>query len=120
MKNSIFIWLILCFAFVSCFNTNKNKRIGDLIIKKIDMFFDDNGYLPGSVYFNGSVADFLNYNFNSEDTTEIGVSVLEIDGEVFWYEILDNESYMVGFGTALGEGVYYYSDTKEWKDSRLL
>ena len=31
------------------------------------MFFDDNGYLPGSVYFNGSVADFLNYNFNSED-----------------------------------------------------
>ena len=34
MKNSIFIWLILCFAFVSCFNTNKNKRIGDLIIKK--------------------------------------------------------------------------------------
>lgn len=84
------------------------------------MFFDDNGYLPGSVYFNGSVADFLNYNFNSEDTTEIGVSVLEIDGEVFWYEILDNESYMVGFGTALGEGVYYYSDTKEWKDSRLF
>ena len=89
-----------------------------MIIKKIDMFFDNNGYLPGPVYFNGSVDEFLNYQFNSEDTTRIGVSVLDIGGDVFWYERIDNESYMVGFGTTLGEGVYYYSDTKEWKDSR--
>ena len=38
------------------------------------------------------------------------------DGVLFCYEKVDSLNYMVWFGTVLGEGIYYYSDTKQWED----
>ena len=39
-----------------------------------------------------------------------------IDDVLFCYEKVDSVHYMVWFGTTLGEGVYFYSDTKKWED----
>ena len=40
----------------------------------------------------------------------------EKDGALFCYEKVDSLNYIVWFGTTLGEGIYYYSDTKQWED----
>lgn len=40
----------------------------------------------------------------------------EYVGDVlFCYEKESDTSYIVWFGTTLGEGMYYYSDTKQWE-----
>lgn len=46
---------------------------------------------------------------------EIGLNEV-INGVLFCYERVDSVNYIVWFGTSLGEGVYYYSDSEQWED----
>ncbi len=104
------LFLVLCFP--SCLSyIEKNKKTGNLIIERIDQYKKDNGHLPDQINYVDSEYGFL--DFQNDSTV---VSVLEIDEEVFCYQKTDSVNYMLWFGTTLGEGIYYYSDTKTWKD----
>ena len=104
------LFLVLCLLSCSSY-IEKNKRTGNLIIERIDQYKKDNGHLPDQINYVDSEYEFL--DFQNDSTV---VSVLEIDGEVFCYERIDSINYMFWFGTTLGEGIYYYSDTKTWED----
>jgi hypothetical protein len=80
----------------SCSHTKQNIATGDTIIKKIELYKSENGVLPNSL----------------QDIKQNEI----INNVLFCYEKIDSVSYMVWFGTTLGEGVYYYSDTQQWED----
>lgn len=104
--------LFLLFCLPSCLSyIEKNKKTGNLIIKRIEQYRKDNGRLPDQINREGSEYVFL--DFQNDSTI---VSVLEIDGEVFCYQKIDSINYTIWFGTSLGEGIYYYSDSKQWED----
>ena len=104
------LFLVLCLLSCSSY-IEKNKKTGNLIIERIEQYKKDNGHLPDQINYVDSEYDFL--DFQNDSTV---VSVLEIDREVFCYQKTDSVNYMLWFGTTLGEGIYYYSDTKTWKD----
>jgi hypothetical protein len=115
-------FLILFIIITSCSSNyiERNKEIGNLIIEKVENFKKVSGYPPNRLYI-GLESDFLDIQIDSSSVSEYeiaeaGTSVLEINGEVFCYQRLDSINYMVWFGTTLGEGIYYYSDTKKWED----
>ena len=109
---SLLTLLFLVFCLSSCLSyIEKNKKTGNLIIERIEQYKKDNGHLPDQINYVDSEYDFL--DFQNDSTV---VSVLEIDREVFCYQKTDSVNYMLWFGTTLGEGIYYYSDTKTWKD----
>ena len=120
-RYSLLVYLILSVIITSCSSyIEKNKEVGNAIIEKIEMFKKVSGYPPNRLYI-GLESDFLDFQIDSSSVSEYeiaeaGTSVLEINGEVFCYERLDSINYMVWFGTTLGEGIYYYSDTKKWED----
>lgn len=104
--------LFLLFCLPSCLSyIEKNKKTGNLIIERIEKYKKDSGHLPDQINYIGSKYEFL--DFQNDSTV---VSVLEIDEEVFCYQKTDSVNYMLWFSTTLGEGIYYYSDTKTWKD----
>ena len=104
--------LFLLFCLPSCLSyIEKNKKTGNLIIERIEKYKKDSGHLPDQINYIGSKYEFL--DFQNDSTV---VSVLEIDGEVFCYQRLDSINYTIWFGTSLGEGIYYYSDSKQWED----
>ncbi|MBR1396369.1 MAG: hypothetical protein IJ563_02400 [Selenomonadaceae bacterium] len=110
----------LCFASCSSY-IEKNKKIGNTIIEEVERFKKDNGHPPNWLYYVGSDSVFLDFQndiavIGETDLLEVGLSVLEIDGEVFCYQRIDSTDYMIWFGTSLGEGIYYYSDTKKWEE----
>ena len=114
-------FLILFIIITSCSSNyiERNKEIGNLIIEKVENFKKVSGYPPNRLYI-GLESDFLDIQIDSSSVSEYeiaeaGTSVLEINGEVFCYQRLDSINYMVWFGTTLGEGIYYYSDTKNGK-----
>ena len=104
------LFLVLCLLSCSSY-IEKNKKTGNLIIERIENYKKDSGHLPDQINYIGSKYEFL--DFQNDSTV---VSVLEIDEEVFCYQKTDSVNYMLWFGTTLGEGIYYYSDTKTWKD----
>lgn len=74
--------LFLLFCLPSCLSyIEKNKKTGNLIIKRIEQYRKDNGRLPDQINREGSEYVFL--DFQNDSTI---VSVLEIDGEVFCYQ----------------------------------
>lgn len=82
----------------SCMNCyiSKNKKIGNDIIERIEVFREQNDSLPNSL-------------------EEMGQNSI-INDVYFCYWEIDSCNYMLWFGTYLGEGIYYYSDSKQWKD----
>lgn len=90
---------IICFfigLFVSCNFVEQNISTGNTLVKKIEEYKNENDTLPISLV--------------ELDQDEI------IDGVLFCYEKIDSINYIVWFSTALGEGIYYYSDTRKWED----
>lgn len=120
-KYNLLGFLILFMIITSCSSyIERNKKIGNLIIEKIEKFKKVSGHPPNRLYI-GLESDFLDLQIDSSSVSEYeiaeaGTSVLEINGEMFCYRRLDSINYMVWFGTTLGEGIYYYSDTKKWED----
>jgi hypothetical protein len=95
-KISLIVLSLLLVAFSSCSYTEKNKKAGNTIIKKIELYKNTNGYLPNSL--------------QEIEQNEV------INNVLFCYERIDSVNYMVWFGTTLGEGIYYYSDTQQWEN----
>jgi len=124
-KYAITVLVFISCLFASCGSYEKDIEIGNEIVEKIEQYIKDNGRYPDEmIYFIGSESDFLSLPNDSlfistSETYNTGmVSILEIDGEVFCYTIdsvySDSVRYTVWFGTMLGDGMYYYSDTKTW------
>ena len=120
-KYNLLGFLILSIIFTSCSSyIEENKKVGNLIIEKIEQFKKVSGHPPNRLCV-GLESDSIGFQIDSSyigeiDIAEVGTSVLKINGEVFCYRRLDSINYMVWFGTTLGEGIYYYSDTKKWED----
>lgn len=82
--------------FISCSDTERNKKNGNEIIWRIEEHRKAYDTLPYSLQEIGQKERF--------------------NGVLFCYEKVDSIHYMVWFGTTLGEGIYYYSDTKRWEE----
>lgn len=94
-KYSILLGFLIL-LFVSCNYVERNISVGNSIVEKIEEYRNENDTLPISL-------------------VEIGQDEI-IDGVMFCYEKADSNNYILWFGTTLGEGMYYYSDTREWND----
>lgn len=88
--------LLFCFLLNDCSYSERNKRVGNTIVSMIEEYYCVNDSLPNSL-------------------RDLGQEEV-IDGVLFCYEKNDSAHYMIWFGTYLGEGLYYYSDTKQWED----
>lgn len=95
-KKYSILFCFLIILFVSCNYVEYNINVGNTIVKKIDEYKNENDTLPISL-------------------VEIGQDEI-IDGVLFCYEKIDSINYIVWFGTTLGEGMYYFSDTRKWED----
>lgn len=121
IKCNLSVILLIAIIFTSCSSyIEENKKVGNLIIEKIEKFKKVSGHLPNRLCID-SESDFLDFQIDSScvsefDTAEVVTSVLEVNGDVFCYQRLDSINYMVWFGATLGEGIYYYSDSKKWED----
>lgn len=99
-KHNIYI-VFLSILLISCNYERQNIKAGNTIVKKIEEYKNENDTLPISLI-------------------ELGQDEM-IDGVLFCYKKEDSVNYMVWFGTTLGEGIYYFSDTREWeKHWRLM
>jgi hypothetical protein len=122
MKTTKLIVLsLLLVSFNSCSDIEKNKKTGNTIIEKIELYKKTNGYPPDWLQSIGyEEYDFLGLHGDSNsyitDTTTSGTSVIKVNGEIFCYRRIDSVNYMVWFGTTLGEGIYYYSDSQQWEE----
>lgn len=95
-KITLLLYSLLLFVFFSCSHLDQNKVAGNAIIKKIELYKKTTDSLPNSL-------------------EDLGQNEI-INNVLFCYEKVDSTNYMVWFGTTLGEGIYYYSDTKKWED----
>ncbi len=98
----VFIFLgLYIFIFVQQNNnfTSTYKReikLGNELIKRIEDYRLKNGMLP----------EKLNYIYSEAEKEQF---------EIFYYDV-ENQDYILYFGTSLGEGVYFFSKYKEWCD----
>lgn len=100
MKKMFIVYCILfsLTVFHSCLGRyiNKNMKKGDEIVQRIEDYKAAHDSLPNKL---------------------LDVVQSEYVGEVlFCYEKESDSSYTVWFGTTLGEGMYYYSDSKQWEN----
>ncbi len=119
MKTHRALVLLIVLVFISC-SEKKNMRVGDSIVERIESYKSTYGHLPFSLRSVGYEPDVWAHSEQTEesvDTLVAGVSVINLNGEVFCYERIDNDLYILWFGTRLGEGLYYYSDTKRWENT---
>jgi hypothetical protein len=120
-KYKLLVVLLLSVIFTSCFQIERNKKAGNKIIEKIELYKNTNGHPPNWLQSIGyEEYDFLGLHGGNSiyvaDTSISGTSVTKVNGEIFCYERIDSVNYIIWFGTTLGEGIYYYSDTKQWED----
>ena len=102
MKKSKIIIAVLSIVLVICayyfFSRNSKEDLlikkGNQIVLKIEEFKNKNGRLP--------------YSLNEINIQE------KIEGP-FYYEKKDNNSYVLWFGTELGESTTYDSKLKRWQ-----
>ena len=80
----------------SLFLFRAKQKSGESIVQRIEKYKKDNDTLHNSLH-------------------EMGIDDV-IDDVLFCYEKVDSANYIVWFGTTLGEGIYYYSDTKKWEN----
>ena len=98
----VFIFLgLYIFIFVQQNNnfTSTYKReikLGNELIKRIEDYRLKNGTLP----------EKLNYIYSESEKEKF---------EIFYYDV-ENQDYVLYFGTSLGEVVYFFSKYKEWCD----
>lgn len=95
MMKKVLIAIIISLFFSSCNQDEKKISEGNRIVEKIENYKKNKGKLPESI----------------ED-----IGIKETMEGPFFYEKKDSVNYMVWFGTSLGEGVYYYSDSNKWED----
>lgn len=115
------IIVIFCISICvfSCTSEIERKRdIANSMIDRIEQYRETNGQLPYQIINFGQDSILI---VNKDSLSKRGIdtscpvtSVIEINGEVFCYSKEDSLNYVLWFGRTLGEGVYYYSDTKEW------
>jgi hypothetical protein len=84
--------------------TEQNIKVGNTIVERIEEYRAANDSLPDSLE-----------GIGLDESIRINI-MDDKDGVLFCYEKEDSLNYMVWFGTVLGEGIYYYSDTKQWED----
>lgn len=103
---SILRILLSAFLLTSCLHPyiERNKKVGNTIVGKIEEYRAANDSLPDSLVGIGL-------------DESIRITIDDKNGALFCYEKVDSLNYIVWFGTTLGEGMYYYSDTKQWEDS---
>lgn len=89
----VLITLLLC----GCSSNSALEEQGNELVKKIEVYKEKNRELPKTI-------------------EDLGI-IETLEGPLF-YVRCDSVNYMVYYGTTVGEGMYYYSDTKEW-DCRL-
>jgi hypothetical protein len=117
-KISLIVSLLLLVLFTSCSHIERNKKAGNTIVEKIELYKNANGFFPNSLqdigYDEGLgiKGEYVCYEANIFSVPSITV----INGKIFCYQRVDSVNYMVWFGTTLGEGIYYYSDTQQWED----
>ena len=144
MKRTRFILIVILmlYSLVSCQSIEGSKRIGNMVIEKIEEFRSNTGHYPDEIYGLASNNDFWNlpqekidslvsgkeysiyvikgqglwFAINPE-TTNNNVSAFEIKREVYCYEKTDSTHFDLWFGTVLGESVIYSSETNKWKDT---
>ena len=87
---------LISILIIACSYSERNKKSGESIVQLIEKYKKDNDTLPNSLH-------------------EMGIDDM-IDDVLFCYEKVDSANYIVWFGTTLGEGIYYYSDTKKWEN----
>jgi hypothetical protein len=97
-KLSLIVLSLLIVCVTSCLHLyiEHNKKAGNNIIEKIESYKNINGFLPNTLQ-------------------DIGQDEI-IDNVLFCYQKKDSVNYIVWFGTTVGEGIYYYSDTQQWED----
>lgn len=100
----IIILLLFPMLLYSC-NGWERKQIkkASVLIEKIEMFKTNHNRLPDSFKEMGI-----------EETGLLGGCCGE-GADILYYMKTDSLHYIVYFGTTLGEGLYYYSDTKQWE-----
>jgi hypothetical protein len=84
--------------------TEQNIKVGNTIVERIEEYRAANDSLPDSLE-----------GIGLDESIRINI-MDDKDGVLFCYEKEDSLNYMVWFGPRLGEGIYYYSDTKQWED----
>ena len=89
--------------FLSAFLLTSCLHSYNTIVERIEEYRAANDSLPDSLVGIGL-------------DESIRITIDERDGALFCYEKVDSLNYIVWFGTTLGEGIYYYSDTKQWED----
>ena len=100
MKRTVLLCFILfLLAFLEgCMNKfiQENMQKGDMIVRQIEDYKVAHDSLPSNL---------------------LDVIQSEYVGNVlFCYEKVSDSSYVVWFGTTLGEGVYYDSDSQKWEN----
>ena len=96
-KNLLLLGILpLLMINTSCFHSNRYIKEGNIIVQAIEEYRISTDSLPSSL-------------------KSMGINDV-IDGVLFCYEKVDSSNYIIWFGTTLGDGIYYYSDTKEWED----
>lgn len=98
MINKLFL-ICLCLWFVfstpcSQVRNDRLKKEGDKMVKQVEEFKQQKGRLPDSV-------------------KELGMEET-LEGPIY-YRKIDENRYMLWFGTELGESIKYDSDRRTWK-----
>lgn len=100
MKKSVLLYFVL---FLLTFNegcciksTHENMEKGNMIIHEIEEFKIVHDSLPDKLL------DVIQSEY--------------VGGVLYCYEKVSDSSYVLWIGTTLGEGMYYYSDTKMWEN----
>ena len=98
IKCKLLVVVLLSVIFTSCSHSyvERNKKAGNAVVEKIESYKKMNNSLPNSL--------------QEIEQNEV------INGVLFSYWKIDSVNYMLGFGTTLGEGIYYFSDTRQWED----
>jgi hypothetical protein len=91
----ISLLIVSIFIILYAILDDSDEKKGALLIDKIETFRQIEKRLPDNI-------------------TELGLEEPMNRGP--YYEKKDSVNYIIWFGTTLGEGIYYYSDTKQWED----
>ena len=96
----------------------KEIKAGDMIVAKIEEYIAVNDSLPVSLRDIGLDSSlFINHcDGIARKTFRTGIKNDSARWPTYYYDIDDSCSYCVWFGTSLGEGIYYHSDSKTWDE----
>lgn len=73
-------------------------REGNVIIKKIELYKQQNRQLPNSL-------------------SDLGISEKDESDPPLYYERRDSTHYTLSFNISMDDSKFYYSDSKKWEDN---